>query len=172
MAHYYHLDSSGEETNLQLYSLRQAKKYWKELNTDYMEFGEDTVLLKERLVFILSSIGLSISQLLGQNDPILTDANRYPIQIFNAFVDEHELDQELKTKFEKFNYFYNGCRHFRKTISGSEYTKIDQITFEVAKDCFSFGLEVWKTVIGVYRNEQDSDLEEFDLNNIDEDYEE
>jgi len=71
MAHYYHLDSTGEYTNLQLYSLRQAQRYWREIQQDYQKYGEDTENLKERCVFVIAALGLSISQLLGQNNPTL-----------------------------------------------------------------------------------------------------
>src|SRR5690606_23891972 len=59
VAHYYHLDSSGEHTNLQLYSLKQAMRYWEELQDDLKEFGDETENIRERCVFILSSLGLS-----------------------------------------------------------------------------------------------------------------
>ena len=66
MAYYYHLDSTGEYTNVQLYSLRQAKRYWRKIQKDYQKYGEHTENLKERCVFVLATLGLSISQLLGR----------------------------------------------------------------------------------------------------------
>ena len=119
--------------------------------------------LKERCVFVLATLGLSISQLLGQNDPAIRDKVRYAIQIFDDFVDAHGLNPHLKTRFKQFNYFYNGCRHFGKTTGGAGYTRIDELTFPVAKECFEFGMEVWKTVIGVHRKEDESKLDELDL---------
>ena len=167
MAYYYHLDSSGEDTNLQLYSFRQAKKYWRGLEKDYAEYGEFTENFKERIVFILANLGLSISQLLGQNIPTPGEKVPYPITIFNEFIDHHGLDINLKEEFAQFNYFYNGCRHFGKTTGGEGYQKIDQMTYQVAKDCYEFGIKVWRIVINVYRQEKGTDLEEFNLDKID-----
>lgn len=43
MTHYYHLDSDGENTNLQLYSLKQAMRYWDELVLPFAESGNAVV---------------------------------------------------------------------------------------------------------------------------------
>ena len=166
MGYYYYLDSeppSNEQTNLQLYALREARKHWEDLRNDYEEAGESTDKLKERCVFVLANLGLSISQLLGQNEPTVGADVRYPRDIFHAFVDTHGLDPQLKTEFDEFNYFYNGCRHFGKTTGGKGYDRIDQLTFSVAKECYEFGLKVWRTVIGVYREEEENELEEFEM---------
>lgn len=172
MSHYYRLDSSGEDTNLQLYSLRQAREYWTELQTDYAEHGERTQRLKERCVFILATLGLSISQLLGQNNPSAGKKVPSPLQIFRDIVATHHLDPALTTQFERFNHFYNGCRHFGLTTTGSGYNRVDQVTFASARDCFEFGMKVWRTVIDVYRGQEGSDLEEFAIDDLPEDVEE
>jgi hypothetical protein len=169
MTHYYHLDSSGEHTNLQLYSLRQARKYWAELQADYVADREETERLKERCVFILATLGLSISQLLGQNNPSAGKDVPRPIRIFNCFVAAHHLDKKLKKRFKQFNYFYNGCRHFGLTTKGAGYDTIDQLTYDKARECFDFGMEVWRTVVGVYRRQEDSHLDEFDVDDLPED---
>ncbi len=60
MTIYYRLDTSGDETNLQVYSLHQAAKNWNELIDEIEQVGIDNVSdLKEKLVFILSQ-GYSI----------------------------------------------------------------------------------------------------------------
>jgi hypothetical protein len=115
MAYYYYLDSAGEDTNLQLFSFIQAKRYWKALERDYAEFGEDTPQMKERCVFVLATMGLSISQLLGQNNPNENKDVPYPIDIFKSFVKTYGLNEHLINEFCQFNYFYNGCRHFGRT---------------------------------------------------------
>jgi hypothetical protein len=163
MAHYYHLDTSGEDTNLQLYCLKQAMKYWGELQDDLSNYGEDAPDVRERCVFILSNLGLSVSQLLGQNNPSPSAKVPYPLELVSAFVDEHGLDPNLKADFERFNYFYNGCRHFGRTTNGSGYSKIDQLTLPVAEECYSLGLDLWLAVISVFRQDPKSDLAEFDL---------
>lgn len=166
MAHYYRLDSSGEDTNLQLYSLRQARKYWQKLRADYTDTGEDTEDLKERCVFILATLGMSISQLLGQNDPSAGVKVGYPIDIFRKFVNHHSLDKKLLSDYDKFNKFYNGCRHFGQTTTGGGYSRVDELTYDVTTECYAFGLEVWKAVIGVYRGEQGADLDDFNMDEL------
>jgi hypothetical protein len=64
---YAHCDSEGLDTNLQLYAIRQAAREWKNLcalrrRHDKNQVPEE----KERLVFVLVCLGLSFSQLLGQ----------------------------------------------------------------------------------------------------------
>ena len=70
--HYYcQLATSGiDRTNLQLYSAQRAAEDWNDF-IDLIAVGApDTVAQsKERLTFILSCLGLSLSQLLGQNWP-------------------------------------------------------------------------------------------------------
>ena len=170
MAHYYHLDSTGEHTNLQLYCLKQAKKYWEELQSECAEYAEETQALRERCVFVLATLGLSISQLLGQNNPALQNEVPYPIDIFNQFVDAHGLDPNLKVRFRRFNYFYNGCRHFGRTTGTHGYDRVDQLSYPVARECYEFGLEVWQTVVRVFRKEPGADLEELNLSDLDIDY--
>jgi hypothetical protein len=70
MPYYCHLHSTGSfpHTNLQLYSLRKAAEDWNALVDEIMARGEDGVHdLKERQSFIVNCLGLSLSQLLGQN---------------------------------------------------------------------------------------------------------
>ena len=128
--------------------------------------GEQTENLKERCVFVLATLGLSISQLLGQNNPTLNKDVPYPVDIFKDFVNKHKLDDSLKKEFDDFNYFYNGCRHFGKTTGGKGYHRIDQLTYAVTKDCYEFGVKVWRTIIGVYKDEEGSDLEEFGIEEL------
>lgn len=160
MAHYYHIDSEGEDTNLQLHAYRHAKDLWEKLQKEYNEFGDETEQLKERCVLVLATLGLSISQLLGQNNPTPGKDVPYPIEIFGDFVEAHRLDPKLRCRFERFNYFYNGCRHFGRTTGSKGYERIDELTVAVAQECYQFGLEVWRTVIAVYRAEEGSDLNE------------
>ena len=67
-----YLDSNHaiDSTNLQLYSLKQAARCWNELSSDFSKYKESEIKdLQERLVFIVNCLGLSVSQLLGQNWP-------------------------------------------------------------------------------------------------------
>ncbi len=163
---YYHLDSGGERTNLQLFALKEAKRTWHALAIEMQEYGEDVENLKERCVFALASLGLSIAQLLGQNNPTPEASVPAPLEIFRTFVRHHGLPDDLVVRFERFNYFYNGCRHFGKTTTGRGYRSVDELTFTVVRECYEFGLEIWSIVIGVFRSQRDSDLEDFNLENV------
>jgi hypothetical protein len=145
-------------------------KYWEDLQDVLSKHGEDVLDVRERCVFILSNLGLSISQLLGQNNPNPSTRVPYPLELVGAFIDEHGLDQKLKTDFERFNYFYNGCRHFGLTTDGSGYNRIDQLTLPVAEECYGRGLDIWQAVISVFRQDPKSDLAEFDLMRLDYEY--
>jgi hypothetical protein len=113
---YYVRDTSGEHTNLQLYALKQAVRYWDELQRDIVEHGEGaTDWVRERCVFVLAALGLSISQLLGQNNPNPTDKVPYLPELFEDFVRAHHLTEAPIAKFKRFNDLYNGCRHFGLT---------------------------------------------------------
>mgnify|MGYP007053801879 CR=1 FL=1 len=72
MRRYYFIDSSGEDANLQLYSLKQAKLQWAALQDD-LSVSDQIEHFHEKCVFIICTIGLSVSQLLGQNNPAPTD---------------------------------------------------------------------------------------------------
>jgi hypothetical protein len=164
---YYYLDTSGTDTNLQIYSLKKAKAEWRDLQAEIMESGLSNVpQLKEKCVFMLATLGLSISQLLGQNNPTVTARVPFPINIFIDFVDTHGLDSTLKDEYERFNYFYNGCRHFGLTTNGDAYDRIDQLTYEVSRECFEFGLTVWRKVISVMKQIDENDLDEFDVDSL------
>jgi len=72
MRYYCHLAADGvDSTNLQLYALEQAARCWNELAEDQVRYpsAEDIPYYTERLAFILSCFGLSLTQLLGQNVP-------------------------------------------------------------------------------------------------------
>lgn len=67
MSYYCYIDSPPGvgKTNLQLYSLQQAANSWNEAVE--MESDPTAEHVTERLAFMLSRLGLSLSQLLGQN---------------------------------------------------------------------------------------------------------
>jgi hypothetical protein len=92
---YYFIDSSGEDTNLQLYSLKQAKLQWASLEQDLVESADQVEHFHDRCVFIICTMGLSVYQLLGQNNPQPSERVPSPTNIFAALVDHHSLDAGL-----------------------------------------------------------------------------
>jgi hypothetical protein len=167
MAVYYYRDTSGPDTNLQIYALRRAKEEWWELDYEIAQVGESGVCdLKERCVFVLAILGLSISQLLGQNNPSPSESVPFPIDLFKAFVNAHNLDSSLIAQFESFNRAYNGVRHFGTTTSGKGHAEADSLTFQAAKRHYEFGLRVWKEVIAVFCKDASNELDDLDIDDI------
>ena len=165
MRRYYLIDSNGEDTNLQLYSLKQAKLYWAALTNDLAQ-GRDVEHFHERCVFIICIIGLSVTQLLGQNNPVPGNRVPSPSKIFESLVDEHQLAHELKDQFREFVDTYDHCRHFGLTSDGSRHWQVSQVTLEKTRKLYEFGLFVWSTVIGIYRRDPHNELDDLDLDGI------
>jgi hypothetical protein len=72
-------------------------------------------------------------------------------------------------KFDRFVYFYDGCRHFGRTPSKLSYRKIDELTFDVAKECFDFGLRIWREVVQAFNKVPGAELQEFDVDSLSDD---
>jgi len=169
MSYYYYLNSDGPDTNLQLYSLHQAKRYWRDLRFDYLHDGDKTADLKERCVFVVAVMGLSISQLLGQNPVELSGRVDFPVPLFERLVDHHGLDSQLKQDFQKFNTYYNACRHFGRTVDGSGYERIDSLDYKLTEWLYNFGVRVWMTVIQIYAKDEGIEFEEFVIEELSDD---
>jgi hypothetical protein len=165
MRRYYFIDSNGPDTNLQLYSLKQAKLYWEDLENEVAE-SDDVPDFHERCVFIVSTMGLSISQLLGQNNPTRGKKVPQPSQIFDSLIDKHGLDQALKARFQDFIDAYDHCRHFGLTEGDIRHFQVSQVTFDRTRSLYSFGLTVWDLVIEIYRKNPKNELEQLELENV------
>lgn len=165
MRYYCHLDSSFnfDDTNLQLYSLKKAADEWNELIETINKVGIKNVdFMKERLTFITSCLGLSLSQLIGQNSPTQNkDWMGPPKKLFPRLLIEIDVDDETKEKLKKefvdFLDYYDAIRHFGEV----KYKSVDELT--LAKlDCFrSMTIEIWDLFISKYRQDKESDIDEF-----------
>ena len=162
MHRYYFIDTSGEDTNLQLYSLKQAKLQWAALQHD-LKLGDDVEHFHERCVFLICTIGLSVSQLLGQNNPAPSKRVPSPKDIFDSFVDIHGLDPTLKLKLKEFADAYDHCRHFGLTSDGSRHWQVSQVTLDKTRELYETGLLIWETVIEVFRLDPQNQLDALDL---------
>lgn len=165
MPRYYHLDSDGEDTNLQLYSLRQATSYWECLRED-VAAGDQVADFHERCVFVICTIGLSVSQLLGQNNPSPSHRVPPPTSIFETLVRTHSLDPTLSAKFSEFIGTYDQCRHFGLTHDGTRHFEVSQLTYAKAQQQYEFGLLVWKTIVGLYRKDPQNELDELNIDDL------
>ena len=165
MRRYYFIDSSGEDTNLQLYSLKQARYQWTALQDD-LSAGDEVQHFHERCVFLICTIGLSVSQLLGQNNPKPSARVPTPKSIFDSLVDRHGLDAKLKDKFKEFIDTYDHCRHFGLTNDGSRHWQMSQVTLNKTRETYEFGLLVWDTVISIFRRDPQNELDDLDLSAV------
>lgn len=169
MSYYCHLDSSGslENTNLQLYSLQQAANGWNELVDAVADCGIDCVdHFRERLTFILSCFGLSLSQLLGQNcpspekDKMSQPGDLLDIVLTRACVDR-TTRRRLNRTFQIFLSYYGAVRHFGANKNEQNYRTVDQLTLRELDRFRRMTIDIWDVVIAMCREDQENDLDEF-----------
>ncbi len=169
MSYYCHLDSTGslEYTNLQLYSLQKAANDWNELVDLIADHGIDHVdRPRERLVFILSCLGLSLSQLLGQNCPSPEkDKMDQPRVLLGTILIRAGVDRtkqrRLNKTFTDFLSYYGAVRHFGENKNKQNYLTVDQLTFRRLDRFLRMTIEIWDIVIAMYREDQKTDIEDF-----------
>ncbi len=155
--YYCYLDSGGsiESTNLQLYSLKKAYEEWGSLSKDYKQNGKSAKFLKEKFVSIVSNLGLSLSQLLGQNAVILKQQLDRPDALLAAFLNESKYDKAkkklLNRKFKAFIEYYDACRHFGREDGNKKWKKMDSLNFDKVKEFIQTTLDIWNAVIGHQR---------------------
>ncbi|TIV98315.1 MAG: hypothetical protein E5V85_11720 [Mesorhizobium sp.] len=153
MRTYYSINTDGTcSTNLQLYSLLQAKHYWKALAKDYRQHKEATGHLTERCVFIVATFGLSVSQLLGQNDPAPKARGvDTPKEIWKRFVDQHGVTEVSTDEFDKFIDIYNACRHFGVSADGVGHDRLEPLDFDATRQWYEVVLRIWVAVMKALR---------------------
>lgn len=164
MAYYCHLDSANriEGTNLQLYSLEKAAEEWNLL----LEFvnnpdSYNTNSKVERIAFTISCLGLSLSQLIGQNCNS-ENSNRIPspsVLLPNLLqeITDNETIERLIGHFDNFLIYYNAIRHFG-TI---KHSIIEELTLEKLDNFCRMTIEIWDIIISKYRQNNESELEGF-----------
>jgi hypothetical protein len=161
--HFYVRGSGGYFTNLQLYAYRKARQAWDDLNQEYADNGEYTEQLQEKCVFAVAALGLSVAQLLGQNNPKPQPSGvPSPKALFSEFVTKHGLDPDLVPRFDRLVDFYDAIRHFGRSDDDAKYAKVLALDFDTTRECFETGVEVWKQVISAYGDQLGSDLKDLD----------
>lgn len=170
MPYYCHLDSSGslEHTNLQLYSLQQAANGWNELVDMAANMSINHVdHLRERLAFILSCLGLSLSQLLGQNSPSPEKEKMdQPGDLLGDLLTRAGVNRttrrRLNSMFQDFLAYYGAIRHFGRNKNEKNYRTVDNLTLGELNRYHRMTVEIWDIVIAMYRKDKENDLEEVD----------
>ena len=167
MGVYYYQDSSGVDTNLQLYSLKQAAAYWNNLSNQIDSNGEESLSdLKEQIVFILSALGLSLTQLLGQNWSV-PDKEKIddPDKLLGYILECSHLDREKRTRLKKgfanLLRYYGAARHFGRNKDYKKYKDIDDLSIDVLKSFIKTTLEIWDAVINIQRGKDGNELDEW-----------
>ncbi|HET6159749.1 MAG TPA: hypothetical protein VFE34_15490 [Dongiaceae bacterium] len=168
MAYYCLRGSSGvDTTNLQLFSLERAAADWNELTEVLADYGEESVSeLQERLTFVVSSLGLSISQLLGQNTPSPNKEKiDQPRELLDMILKQPPIDRterrRLTSAFGEFIDYYDAVRHFGRSKDDQKHRILDQLSYDKVKRFCQMTIDIWDAVLLIYRQDPDSDLADF-----------
>ena len=151
--YYCYLDSNGTtDTNLQLFSLKKAFTEWEELREEYQNHNENTENLTERLVFIVACLGLSLTQLLGQNVKVTNEKMPGPKALLNIFLDGSNYSEKRKSKlksdFECFIQYYDDCRHFGRNKDDGKWKRINSLDYTIVESFMNTTLDIWNALIG------------------------
>ena len=169
MSYYAHLDSASrfESTNLQLYSLKKAACEWNELVDLIMDHGIGHFdHFKERRVFILSCLGLSLSQLLGQNCPSPEKEKMdNPGVLMGKILKNDHVDRtkrrRLNSTFNDFLLYYDAVRHFGENKNQKNYRTIDQLTLKRLNRFVHMTVEIWDIIIEMHRKNPKNNIDDF-----------
>jgi hypothetical protein len=161
--YYCRLESPPDavSTNLQLFSLNQAAKYWDDLIVLDANAGIQNVEDgSERIAFTLTCLGLSLSQLLGQNSPSPeTDKIKSPAQLLGVLLRKALIDPTrrklLNSTFIDFLSYYDAARHIGKTKDEKQYRRLDELTLSELDRFRQMTLEIWDVILAMPGNEID-----------------
>lgn len=156
---------SGSKTNLQLFSLGQAcdlltklKKFVDE-TADALEEGEREAKVLEVCVFIVTCLGLSITQLLGQNwrggEPKVPHTKcllKLFLQETNVIDEGNKAD--LERAFSDFIDTYDDCRHF----GAPKHDRVATLDLRSTEQYMLLVKDIWNLVIRD-RSRDDRELE-------------
>ena len=166
MVLYCYIDSTlGFATNLQLYSLRQAYRDWIYLQEHNDNLTDEKI--KEICVFITATLGLSLSQLLGQNfpGPHTREGVPAPKKLFENIMPKYFNDTNkyntLKNNFFELVDFYDASRHFGLDKDKKRHDKMDDITIYKVNDFLKTAFDIWDYIILFKKNEKNSQLYEY-----------
>jgi hypothetical protein len=141
------------DINLQLYFFQKAAEDWNDIvNSIYHGQRAEVNNRKEKLVFILCCLAISLSQLLGQNSPSHNGARiDAPKQLLDKFITEHDVDERERDKIAeqcgRIFAYYDAARHF-----GLNKGLIDQLTIEELNQFLHMTIKVWNLVISLMDN--------------------
>lgn len=141
-------ESWGYYTNLQLCALREAWRLWKELEANQAQTQQyHPNRAREQCVVIINLLGLSVSQLLGQNAGLKKEDSVWgPSKLLEKVLDRLSVGKVLRDRltaeFGKFIEDYDGCRHF----GPQKHDRVTRITLESTRMHLDLCLEIWDTI--------------------------
>ena len=154
---FYYRESWGIGTNLQLHSLRKAWRCWKDLQSKKDSLGESRI--RERCVVTVALLGLSVSQLLGQNVPINSKDMPPPRRLLQIFLNKTSLPKQQKTsvikRYNRFLDFYDDCRHF----GAPKHERIGSLSLQDTEDFLYLAIEIWDLVLDRFRRSHNAPLQ-------------
>ena len=118
----------------------------------------------ERITFIINCLGLSLSQLIGQNSPSL-NRNRIesPSKLLPKVlkgISDNATYEKLKSDFNNFLVYYDAIRHFGKI----KHKSVNQLTLEKLDYFRKMTIEIWDIIISKYRQDKENEIGEFFFN--------
>lgn len=153
---YYVRESWGIGTNLQLHSLRKAWRCWLDLLSKKDSLNESR--RRERCVVIVDFLGLSLSQLLGQNVAVPSKHVPPPQELLPSFLKKTSLPKQQKTsvikRFKQFLAYYDDCRHF----GAPKHVRIDNLSLQNTEAFLNLAIEIWDLVIDHFRRGREGSL--------------
>lgn len=158
---YYRIDSDGEGTNIQLYTLRQANIYWCKLSAEFAEYGDETEKLRERCCFVITLAAMSVVQLLGQNTTSGKKRIPKPCELVNEFKLRFPSIVIDETKFKRLIEIYDAFRHFGVDESHEKHRVLSGIDFDETKKLIIFCHSTWRKVVRSYGKEPGADVKSF-----------
>ena len=167
--HYYcHCFSptTFHDTNLQLYSLKQAAENWNALVEEIKKHEDinDIPHYRERHVFILNCFGLSLMQLLGQNSPYKRKKVDKAKPLFHAVLKDCHVEEDVRKRlgktFDNFIMFYNAIRHFGESIGNQHYEIVDKLTLQELDEFRILTVKIWDIIIAKYKKDDRNELNE------------
>lgn len=164
---YFFIRQTGgdSKSNLQLFSLIQAERYWLKAQEIYGKNEKDTPKLIEYYAFIISCIGLSLTQLLGQNYSGQNKRIPSPVDLFKHVLENaknmpEKAYKDLDAAFKDLIETYDKCRHFGVAEGGKPHRIVAQLTLMKTSAYMQTTYKVWDAVIAVFAANPKSELGE------------
>ncbi|MDD5520319.1 MAG: hypothetical protein PHI84_05810 [Kiritimatiellae bacterium] len=145
--------------------MKKAAEAWNDLIENIRADGEANVPdLKERCVFILNCMGLSLSQLLGQNwpSPAKEDMSS-PGELLGNILKNSDIDRVERKRLNKglkeILSYYGHARHFGQNKDDQNYHTIDELNVTKLNECRKIAIDIWDTLIQIFQQDKNNDLD-------------